>query len=77
MRTKVEVTAMKTSWGLEKGHLACHWSEVGNRVSYTSAWMREAADAQGSYLPPLPDFANHTPFGIPSWLARYFSQQNS
>jgi len=39
--------------------------------------MREAADAQGSYLPPLPDFANHSPFGIPSWLARYFSQQNS
>lgn len=62
---------MKTSWGLEMGHLACRWFEGGTRVPYDWTWLRDVAGSQGSYLPPLPDFPSHTPFGIPSWFERY------
>jgi hypothetical protein len=68
---------MKSSWDLEKGHLTCRWFEVGNRVQYDSAWMRESVDVRGSYLPPLPDFASHSPFGAPSGFQSYFTRQNS
>ena len=73
---------MTTSWEVELGHLACHWSEEGwnneaKRIRYDAAWMRDAADGHGSYLPPLPDFASHSPFGIPASFARYFADQNS
>jgi len=27
-------------------------------------------EARGSYLPPVPDIANHNPFGGPSWFDR-------
>ena len=31
------VSAMKSSWQSESGHLACRWSEVGQRVQYNPA----------------------------------------
>ena len=73
---------MTTSWEMEKGHLTCHWFEegrieAGKRAPYDAAWMRDAAGARGSYLPPLPDFADHSPFGIPASFVRYFAEQNS
>ena len=38
------------SWQTEKGHLACCWSEVGNRVQYNPRWMQEASERLfGSY----------------------------
>ena len=54
---------MRSSWATETGHLACRWSEIGQRVQYNPRWMQEASDTQGSYLPPLPDFVIHSPFG--------------
>ena len=30
---------MRSSWQTETGHLACRWSEVGQRVEYNSPWM--------------------------------------
>jgi hypothetical protein len=65
---------MKSSWAVEKGHLVCHWSEVGHTVTYKPAWMQETTDIQGSYLPPLPNFAAHSPFGGPSWFERWMPQ---
>jgi hypothetical protein len=60
---------MKSSWQTEKtGHLAWNWSEVGKRVRYNPRWMQEISDIQGSYLPPLPDFASHSPFGGATWF---------
>jgi hypothetical protein len=33
--------------------------------NYDSPWMRTSSEIEGSYLPPTPDFANHSPFGGP------------
>jgi len=30
--------------------------------------MQENPHIQGSYLPPIPDFASHSPFGGPDWF---------
>jgi hypothetical protein len=59
---------MKTSWQSDTGHLACHWSEVGQRDKYDPCWMKEASEVQSGYLPPLPDFTSHSPFGGVSWF---------
>ena len=62
---------MKSSWQMETGHLVCRWSEIGQRVQYNPPWMQEASGMQGSYLPPIPDFASHSPFGGATWFQRY------
>ena len=62
---------MKSSWRMETGHLLCRWSEVVQHVQYNPPWMQEASEVQGSYLPPLPDFASHSPFGGATWFERY------
>ena len=59
---------MGSSWRTETGHLACRWSEAGKHTQYKPRWMQETTDAQGSYLPPPPDYASHSPFGGPSWF---------
>jgi len=61
---------MTSSWQIETGHLVCRWSK-GQRVPYNPPWMEEAPEAQGSHLPPVPDFASHSPFGGPSWFDRW------
>jgi hypothetical protein len=62
---------MKSSWKNETGHLVCRWSEVGQHVPYHPRWMQEESDIRGSYVPPIPDFASHSPFWGPSWFGRY------
>lgn len=59
---------MKTSWQTETGQLTLRWSDVGVRVYFDTPLALEASSAQGSYLPPIPDFASHSPFGGPSWF---------
>ena len=59
---------MSSSWQTESGRLACNWSEVGLRVQYNPHWMQEASEIQSGYLPPVPDFASHSPFGGASWF---------
>ncbi len=59
---------MQSSWQTETGPLACHWSNGGQRRSYDSRWMQEAAGFEGHYLPPIPDFASHSPVYWPSWF---------
>jgi hypothetical protein len=59
---------MRSSWQVETGHLACRWSEVGQRERYNPLWMQEASNIHGSYLPSVPDFASHSPFGAHSAL---------
>lgn len=62
---------MQSSWQNETGHLVCRWSEAGQRLPYNPRWMQDASDVHGSYLPPVPDFASHSPFGGPSWFERF------
>jgi hypothetical protein len=59
---------MNASWQSETGHLACQWSEVGQRTMYKLRWLQEAPSLQSGYLPPVPDFASHSPFGGASWF---------
>jgi hypothetical protein len=59
---------MTSSWQTQSGHLECRWSEVGQRVHYDSPWMQETPDIPSGYLPPIPDFASHSPFGGASWF---------
>jgi hypothetical protein len=55
------------AWVSSENGIACHWLEVGQRTPYPSQWM-EQGQTDGSYLPPLPDFASHSPFGGATWF---------
>ena len=59
---------MRLSWQTETGHVACRWSEIGQRNRKNPDWMQEHSGIQGAYIPPIPDFASHSPFGGPSWF---------
>ena len=68
------------AWQTETGHLSCHWSEVesGQHVQYNPRWMQEASDIQSGYLPPVPDFASHSPFGgATSWFQFHAAGRDS
>ncbi len=62
---------MRSSWQTETSGLVCRWSDAGKRVQYDSDWMQDANHVQGSYLPPVPNFASHSPFAGASWFKRY------
>ena len=55
-------------WQIEKGRLVLKWSDSPTRQHYFPSWMREVESPPGSYLPPLPDFASHSPFGGAFWF---------
>ncbi len=59
---------MGSSWQTEAGHLALHWSDAGHRVQYSMGWMQEAPEIKSGYLPPVPDFAGHSPLGGATWF---------
>ena len=59
---------MKTSWQMEMGHLAWRWSEVGQRVKYSPEWMQQTSEMQSGYLPPITNFASHSPFAGATWF---------
>jgi hypothetical protein len=59
---------MTVSWETESGYLSCHWKDAGKWIPYNPNWMKECGDVRGSYLPPQPDFASHSPFGGASWF---------
>jgi len=59
---------MTSSWQTETGHLACRWSEFGQRLQYNAPWMQQTSLIQSGYLPPLPDFASHSPFAGATWF---------
>jgi len=66
------------SWQTETGHLECRWSEVGQQVQYNPRWMHETSDIQGGYLPSVPDFASHSPFGgATSWFRLHSADRDS
>ena len=57
-----------TVWTFEGNRILCRWSEVGANIAYASRWM-EGTEMSGSFLPPVPDFASHSPFGGATWFA--------
>ena len=56
---------MTSSWQMKDGHVVCRWFGLMERVKCESPWMQTSSDIHGSYMPPMPDFANHSPFGGP------------
>lgn len=60
---------MRSSWQTKTGHLTCYWSEAGQRVQYHPRWMQETSESD--YLPPVTDFASHSPFGGATWFLPY------
>ena len=57
---------MRSAWQTETGHLAFRWSEAGQHVPYSPRWMQDTSES--GYVPPVPDFASHSPFGGASWF---------
>ena len=69
------LSAMRSSWQTETGHVVCRWSKARQRVQYHPQWMQDTSNIQGSYLPPIPDFASHS-WGA-SWFERYTPERDS
>jgi hypothetical protein len=63
---------MKTSWQTETGALECRWDDLlpadGQRLDKNRPKALENSTMRGSYLPPPPDFASHSPFGGATWF---------
>jgi len=69
---------MTVSWKTQTGKLACRWSEVGQRVQYHPHWMQQASAVPSGYLPPVPDFASHSPFGGgTAWFQLHIAHRDS
>jgi len=56
---------MTSSWQMKDAHIERRWFGPMEFAKYEAPWMQTSAEAQGSYLAPMPDFANHSPFGGP------------
>jgi hypothetical protein len=51
---------------------------VGQHIQYNPRWMQESADIRSGYLPPVPDFASHSPFGgATSWFQLHTADRDS
>jgi hypothetical protein len=68
---------MTSDWQTGTGHLACHWSDVGQQIKYDALWMQQASNVRSSYLPPIPDFASHSPFGGAFWFELHAPDRHS
>jgi hypothetical protein len=60
-----------TAWVSEGDRIACRWTEVGQGRVCGWQWMGEVM--HGSYLPPPPDFASHSPFGGATWFTPHLN----
>lgn len=59
------------AWVSDGGRFGCRWVEVGQRSACASQYLKDAMT--GSYLPPPPDFASHSPFGGATWFTSHLS----
>lgn len=57
---------MISSWQLKDGRLVRFWSGHVEPGESELPLMESASDIPSGYLPPMPDFASHSPFGGPS-----------
>jgi len=61
---------MGTSWQSQSGQLTYRWTAIGYDAEFNLQLTRKNPVMQSGYLPELPDFASHSPFGNPaSWFA--------
>jgi hypothetical protein len=57
---------MTSAWQTETGRLTWRWDT--QRIQNNPPWMQETSEMQSGYLPALPDFASHSPFGGATWF---------
>ena len=62
-----------TGWESDGNSIVCRWVEVEQPSPFASQWIDE--EMHGSYLPPPPDFASHSPFGGATWFTPYLNFQ--
>jgi hypothetical protein len=66
---------MKASWQSESGGLLCQWSDLLEGDRSKSPITPEASTGiYGSFLPPTPDFAAHSPLGSGEWYLPWNSR---
>lgn len=65
-----EPLEMISSWQMKDGRLTRFWTGQVERYEYESPVMQPSPNIQSGYLPPMPDFESHSPFGGPAgfWL---------
>lgn len=59
---------MPFSWKSEAGQLTCHLGDAALHEPYRPEWMQEDSNVPSGYLPPIPDFTSHSPFGGVAWF---------
>lgn len=59
---------MTSSWQIKDGHLVRLWSGQVEHTECNSLLEQLPSGTQSGYLPPMPDFPSHSPFGGPSWF---------
>jgi len=59
---------MASIWKQESGRLKLHWSHLAQSVRYEPVWICDVGIPPSSYVSPLPDFSNRSPFGGVAWF---------
>ena len=60
---------MKTSWQAESGGLTCRWSDIlEGDTSDSPTTLQSSTGTTGTFVPPMPDFAAHSPLGSGEWF---------
>ena len=66
---------MKILWQSESGGLVCRWSDLLESDQSTSPVAREASTGvYARFVPPMPDFAAHSPLGSGEWFVPWNSR---
>lgn len=68
MKETKRLPAVRASWQIETRHLACCWSEIGQRIRYNPRRLKEISEVQGGYLRPVPEIASHDQLGEATWF---------
>jgi len=57
---------MTSTWQIKDGRLVRSWFGQVERTEYESFVLESTSNIQSGYLPAMPDFSSHSPFGAPS-----------
>ena len=60
-------SSMQSSWQNEKGQIECRWS-AAHFTADNPLRLEPDAEGHSRYLPPIPHFASHSPFGGAYWF---------
>jgi len=64
---------MTTQWSFHGNRIVSRWADISPAADHLDM-QEDAPQISGSYLPPPPDFASHSPFGGATWLAPHLNR---